>query len=104
MDQELQLILQNIENKPEEIINKLNSEISWRERELEGLKKEMEALKTTIMNSNDQEIIEILDEIYKEDADLNMISEKINKLKESYRTQIEQLLNEDKELINLLSR
>lgn len=104
MDQELQLILQNIENKPEEIINKLNSEISWRERELEGLKKEMEALKTIIMNSNDQEIIEILDEIYKEDADLNMISEKINKLKESYRTQIEQLLNEDKELINLLSR
>lgn len=97
-------ILSNIENNPEEIIKNIDNTIMKNEMQKEALESKISKYKQSILELNDPELTQLIQEIDSDAYNLEEITLKIQNIKQNTINSIKDLMENNKDILEILTR
>lgn len=97
-------ILSNIENNPEEIIKNIDNTIMKNEMQKEALESKISKYKQSILELNDPELTQLIQEIDSDAYNLEEITLRIQNIKQNTINSIKDLMENNKDILEILTR
>lgn len=97
-------ILSNIENNPEEIIKNIDNTIMKNEMQKEALESKISKYKQSILELNDPELTQLIQEIDSDAYNLEEVTLKIQNIKQNTINSIKDLMENNKDILEILTR
>lgn len=97
-------ILSNIENNPEEIIKNIDNTIMKNEMQKEALESKISKYKQSILELNDPELTQLIQEIDSDAYNLEEVTLKIQNIKQNTINSIRDLMENNKDILEILTR
>ena len=97
-------ILSNIENNPEEIIKNIDNTIMKNEMQKEALESKISKYKQSILELNDPELTQLIQEIDSDTYNLEEVTLKIQNIKQNTINSIRDLMENNKDILEILTR
>lgn len=97
-------ILSNIENNPEEIIKNIDNTIMKNEMQKEALESKISKYKQSILELNDPELTQLIREIDSDAYNLEEVTLKIQNIKQNTINSIKDLMENNKDILEILTR
>lgn len=97
-------ILSNIENNPEDIIKNIDNTIMKNEMQKEALESKISKYKQSILELNDPELTQLIQEIDSDAYNLEEITLKIQNIKQNTINSIKDLMENNKDILEILTR
>ena len=97
-------ILSNIENNPEEIIKNIDNTIMKNEMHKEALESKISKYKQSILELNDPELTQLIQEIDSDAYNLEEVTLKIQNIKQNTINSIKDLMENNKDILEILTR
>lgn len=97
-------ILSNIENNPEEIIKNIDNTIMKNEMQKEALESKISKYKQSILELNDPELTQLIQEIDSDAYNLEEVTLRIQNIKQNTINSIKDLMTNNKDILEILTR
>lgn len=97
-------ILSNIENNPEEIIKNIDNTIMKNEMQKEALESKISKYKQSILELNDPEFTQLIQEIDSDAYNLEEVTLRIQNIKQNTINSIKDLMENNKDILEILTR
>lgn len=97
-------ILSNIENNPEEIIKNIDNTIMKNEMQKEALESKISKYKQSILELNDPELTQLIQEIDSDAYNLEEVTLRIQNIKQNTINSIKDLMENNKDILEILTR
>ena len=97
-------ILSNIENNPEDIIKNIDNTIMKNEMQKEALESKISKYKQSILELNDPELAQLIQEIDSDAYNLEEVTLKIQNIKQNTINSIKDLMENNKDILEILTR
>ena len=97
-------ILSNIENNPEDIIKNIDNTIMKNEMQKEALESKISKYKQSILEFNDPELTQLIQEIDSDAYNLEEVTLKIQNIKQNTINSIKDLMENNKDILEILTR
>lgn len=97
-------ILSNIENNPEDIIKNIDNTIMKNEMQKEALESKISKYKQSILELNDPELTQLIQEIDSDAYNLEEVTLKIQNIKQNTINSIKDLMENNKDILEILTR
>lgn len=101
---DMEKILSNIENNPEEIIKNIDNTIMKNEMQKEALESKISKYKQSILELNDPELTQLIQEIDSDAYNLEEVTLKIQNIKQNTINSIKDLMENNKDILEILTR
>lgn len=97
-------ILSNIENNPEDIIKNIDNTIMKNEMQKEALESKISKYKQSILELNDPELTQLIQEIDSDAYNLEEVTLRIQNIKQNTINSIKDLMENNKDILEILTR